>query len=357
MSAARRTLAGVALGTSLLALAGCSRGRAEFPELAADSGAAAPLDSFAISVRTAQDAWDAGEGDRAASITARALFEALRRRPQAPWADRARGLADSLGFGAEVAGSDAIALTNLFSRSDPEGPTWPHLMWRDEDGPRMQTVEGAGLHLKELATSRFDGGVARESSQTAALWSRRASAGGQPIVMVWAQSDGGRWDLLQTLGPDSLGGIGTGHFARGDTAVELTTRTFRPTPHFDECATCPHVWRDRRFAWTPRGFVRADDRVVPSAYATFTGFVQSLIAGDDEKAALYVVDPMLVEFARRYEWHEAARGRWRVAPATDEKSAEMLFYRGVADAFRVAFEAREGAWRIAGFEQTGRAVQ
>lgn len=357
MTARAKRLACVALAASVLGAAGCARRGAEFPELAADSSASTAADSFAITVREAQQAWDSGEGDRAASSTARALLEALRRRPQGPWADRTRGLADSLGFGAEVAGGDAIALVNLFARGESEGPTWPHLLWRDESGPRLQTVEGAGLHLKDLATWRFDGGVARESSQTAALWARRASAGGQPILMVWRRSEGGRWDLLQTLGPDSLGGVGAGSFARGDTTMELATRTFRPTPYFDECASCPHVWRERRFAWTPRGFVRADDRLVPSAYATFAGFVQSLVAGDREAAALFVVDPMLVEFARRYEWDQPSRGRWRVAPATSESASEMLLYRGPNEAFRVAFEAREGAWRVAGFEQTSRVIE
>jgi hypothetical protein len=31
-----------------------------------------------------------------------------------------------------------------------------------------------------------------------------------------------------------IGGTGTGSFVHGDSAVELATRTFRPTPHHDE---------------------------------------------------------------------------------------------------------------------------
>ncbi len=340
----------------LLVLAGCSRGKPALVPASADSSGGA-ADSFAMHVRDAQERWDAGEADAAANATAQVLFEAIRRRPEGPWADRTRGLVDSLGFGAEVAGDDKIALVNVFSRSNPEGPSWPHLFWRDEHGPREQHVEGSGLHLHALATWRFDAGLARDSSQTAALWSRRAGAGQQPIVMVWSMASGGRWDLLQTLGPDSLGGVGTGAFAVGDSAVELTTRTFKPTPYFEECATCPHVMRERRFRWSDTGFSRLDERLVPSAYATFTGFVQALVSGDQERAELFVVDPMLVEFAKRYAWDQPTRGRWRVAPATNESAAEMVFFRGPSDAFRVTFEAREGTWRVAGFEQTNRAVE
>lgn len=334
----------------------CSRGKPRLVPADADS-ALAGADSFAMRVREAQSRWDEGASDAASNATADVLFDAILRRPEGPWADRTRGLADSLGFGAEVAGNDHIALVNLFARTDAEGRTWPHLFWRDASGPRRQLVEGSGLHLHDLATSRFDGGTARESSQTAALWGRRSSAGQQPLVMVWRHGPGGRWDLLQTLGPDSLGGTGEGAFVASDSSVDLTTRTFRPTPYFDECATCPHVYRERRFTWGPNGFVRATERLVPSAYATFAGFVQSLVAGDREAAALFVVDPMLVEFARRYEWDQPSRGRWRVAPATSESASEMLLYRGPNEAFRVAFEAREGAWRVAGFEQTSRVIE
>ncbi len=351
----RIALARLAGPLVLLALAGCSRGKPQLVPASADSLGA--VDSFAIQVREAQDRWDAGDVEAAANATAQVLFAAILRRPEGPWADRTRGIADSLGFGAEVAGDDKIALANLFARANPEGPSWPHLFWRGADGPREQHVEGSGLHLRALATRRFDGGIARDSSQCAALWSKRAGAGQQPILMVWSQAAGGRWDLLQTLGPDSLGGVGTGAFATRDTAVELTTRTFRPTPYFEECATCPHVLRERRFRWTDAGFARQDERLVPSAYATFTGFVSALVGGDREKAELYVVDPMLVEFARRYAWDQPTRGRWRVAPATSESATEMVFFRGPSDAFRVTFEAREGTWRVAGFEQTSRAVE
>ena len=117
------------------------------------------------------------------------------------------------------------------------------------------------------------------------------------------------------------------------------------------------MFHERRFRWTAQGFVGTEDRLVPSAYAAFTGFIQAIVSGDHEKAALYVVDPMLVEFANRYEWNEAGRGRWRVAPATNDSAPEMVFFRGSHDAFRVAFEAREGTWRIAGFEQTNRPVE
>jgi hypothetical protein len=103
--------------------------------------------------------------------------------------------------------------------------------------------------------------------------------------------------------------------------------------------------------------VRAEDVPVPSPYVSFSSFIAALIAEDRPLASRYVVDPSLIDFARRYEWNLPARGRWRVAPVTDESSASMIFMRGVAEAFRVTFESRDGDWVIAGFESTAAPVE
>jgi hypothetical protein len=155
------------------------------------------------------------------------------------------------------------------------------------------------------------------------------------------------------MGPDSLGGTGSGQFDDHD----LVTRTFGPTPYFDECATCPHVLHERRFEWGPQGFVRVDDRVVASPYATFTAFIAALIAGDRDTAQEQVADASLVEFARRYEWHDPALGRWRPAPGTEANAPEMVFFRGRTDAFRVMFQPRGARWVVLGFESTTRSVE
>ena len=126
---------------------------------------------------------------------------------------------------------------------------------------------------------------------------------------------------------------------------------------FDECATCPHVFHERRFRWGPQGYMRVDDRTVPSPYATFTTFVAALVEGDRETAERWVADPSLVEFARRYEWHDSSLGRWRPAPGTEASAPEMIFFRGRSDAFRVTFQPRGAGWVLLGFEATTRSVE
>ncbi|MEO5988255.1 MAG: hypothetical protein ABIU54_04970 [Candidatus Eisenbacteria bacterium] len=342
----------VALGT----LAGCDRKPRLVPE-SSDSGRIR-ADSFAVYARRAGEQWDAGEDDAAAGLTAQVVHEALRARPSEPWAERARSVLDSLGFAAEVAGVDGVALVNLFSRSRPEGDSWPYLYWQEAAVFHMQSVEGRGLHLQDIATRGFDSsGSPIDTSQVAAVYTRRAGGGTQPMLLVWRRAGGGRWDLLQTLGPDSLGGVGTAEFTSGDTDIEVTSRTFHSTPYFEECATCPHVYVLRHFRWTKQGFARADEQRVPSPYSTFTAFISALVNNDQERAMQVVADPTLVDFARRYAWNEAGLGRWRVAPATDEGAIEMVFFRGPSEAYRISFESRDGEYVVSGFEATQRSVE
>ena len=351
-----RTTIGLVLVAAAAFLPACDR-TPQLKPLAADSALVRP-DTFTVLARQASEQWDAGANDQAASLSARVVHEALRARINAPWAERARGVLDSLGIAAEVAGGDRATLVNLFSRSQPEGDSWPYLYWHEADEVHVQSVEGRGLHLQEVSTHGFDpAGAPSDTSQVAALFTRRAGSGSQPLVMVWRRTAGGRWDLLQTLGSDSLGGVGSAEFSNADSAVELSSRTFRATPYFEECATCPHVYTIRSFRWSQEGFSRVIDHRVPSPYSTFTAFVTALVNDDRERASALVADPTLVDFARRYAWNEAGRGRWRVAPATDEGAIEMVFFRGTDEAYRIHFESRDGEYVVAGFEATQRSVE
>jgi hypothetical protein len=310
-------------------------------------------DSLSILSRTAQHEWESGKPEQAAPITARLLRDRLASEASSDWDDRARSLLDSLGIGAEVEGQERAVVVNLFSRSESDGGSWPYFFWQAEDGVRVQGLEGRGMRLIDATVRGFSAGMARDSSQIAVLWGKRGPAGQQPLLLTFRQARGGRWDLAQTLGPDSLGGTGTGQFDD----VELVTKTFKATPWFDECATCPHVYHERRFRWGPQGFVRIDDRTVPSPYATFTAFVAALVEGDRDQAERWVSDPSLVDFARRYEWHESSLGRWRPAPGTEASAPEMVFFRGRSDAFRVTFQPRGAGWVLLGFEATTRSVE
>lgn len=348
MHAPRRSLAIVVL--LFASVAGCNR-KPHLVPAGADSTSAGQ-DSLSILSRMASERWEAGQSEQAAALSARVVRTRLEAAPEGAWEDRARTLLDSLGVASEVAGSEHAAVVNLFSRSEAEGSSWPYFFWSEGGDVRLQLLEGRGMRLLDATVRNFTDG-AGDSSQLAVLWGRRAAAGQQPLLLTWRHARGGRWDLAQTLGPDSLGGTGAGQFVDKD----LMTKTFRSTPWFDECATCPHVFHERHFHWGPQGFVRDDDRVVPSPYATFTSFVSALVAGDRDGAEKCVADPSLVEFARRYEWHDPALGRWRPAPGTEANAPEMVFFRGRSDAFRVTFQARGGGWVVLGFEATTRTVE
>jgi len=348
MTRARLTLA--ALAVAALAAASCDR-RPQIMPAGSDSTAANP-DTFAVLARQAADRWDAGADEDAAVMSAKLVLEALRLRPSAPWADRAKDVLDSLGIAAEVANDDRVVVVNLFSRARGGDASYPYVYWKS-DGPRVQALEASDLHLNTVATRGFTKkSEPTDSAGVAVLWGRRAGAGQQPMLMVWRAGPGGRWDFAQALGPDSLGGTGSGEFTGSDTSLALETRTYRSTPYFDECANCAHVFRERRYAWRSGGFEKTDEQVVPSPYSSFTAFIAALVAGDRDAAARRAVDPSLVEFARRFEWNVAGRGRWRVAPVSDESSTSMIFLRGSSEAYRVTFEARDGDWVVAGFEST-----
>lgn len=355
MTRSPRALALAAVAALALGAASCDRTPRLVPA-SADS-LLAPADTFTFLAREAARSWDAGDDEQGSALSARLVLEALRVHPGPAWPERARRLLDSLAVSAEVVGDDRLLVVNMFSRARGGDVSFPFLFWR-AGGPRLQPLEAADLRLLAVAGRGFTNTLeATDSARAAVLWARRVGAGQQPTLMTWRLAPGGRWDLAQTLGADSLGGVGTGEFSGVDTSLALTTRAYRPTPWFDECAGCPHVFHERRFAWRAAGFERVDDQIVPSPYAAFAAFVAAVVADDRDGASRYAVDPSLVDFARRHEWHLPARGRWRVAPGTEDGSTTMVFLRGAKDAFRVAFEARDGDWVVAGFEPIARPVE
>jgi hypothetical protein len=218
---------------------------------------------------------------------------------------------------------------------------------------RHDRVTGKSLRLLHVASRRGDEGSRRA---VAALFASRGTGGQQPLLMVWdAPRDDEGWTLSQTLGPDSLGGVGTGEFESPSDTVELVTRTYRTPRHFEECATCPHVYRLHRFRWRASSFERLENRVVSSPYSTFVQFVQAIVSGDRDAAASFTTDPGLVDEAVGLGWH-VPRGAWRIAPATDETPGRMVFFRGEKEAYAVQFAARDHAWLITRFDSTPRSL-
>ncbi len=375
--AGRTALAAFALAA--FALAGCSRQRYE--PISADSTSTAPADSFGLAIRAATEAWDSGVAERAAELTAGLVARDLETRgldatPQS-WGDRAEALLDSLGFGLEQASSGGATVVNLFARSNPQSGSWPYLYWSDGEHVRFQRVEGSGLRLSTVAARGLESlraappakpagkGAAKASARAAparpaagvaALFSRRAALGAQPTLLVWRAGAKGEWTLAQSLGPDSLGRFGTAEFALVDSATELVVRAYGPTPRFDECATCPHVYWTRHFRWGDAGFTRLDEVLVPSPYATFVSFVTALAVRDDDLARARVSDPKLVEEALRLGFAEA-RGLWRAAPSTDESARDMVFLRGKQEAYHVTFAAAGDEWVIDGIAATTSVIE
>lgn len=336
-----------------LVASGCGR-RSRYQPLPADSTHVQSADSIAALAQGAVERWDSGTGEDAARLSANLLLADFRGRPPADWAGRARARLDSLAIGAEVGSAPGAVVVNFFARSDPERGSWPYLFWNaDKGGPRMQALEGRDLHFLDLVTRP---GAGAQPALVAALFSRRAAAGGQPISFAWKPTAGGTYAIVQTLGADSLGGAGSGEFVLEDSTLVMRTRTYRPTRGFTECATCPHVYATHVFQWSGDGFHRLSDEEAPSPYSTFVRFIQALQANDRSAGLDQVSDGALWDQARQLDWHQP-RGAWRVAPSTDETAHEMTFFRGENEAYRVSFVGRVGGWRISEIEETSRSVE
>ena len=351
-------LATQALG--LVALGGCGRKPPRFVPPGADSSLAVMSDSFAVLVGNVLEQWESQDGAGAAPATARLVADDLRRHPDRRLADRARTFLDSCGFSGEVVGSIDIAAMNLFARSDPAGGSWPYLMWRDGEVVRNQPIEGSGMRLLDLAagTGSASADDAAGPLQVSAIYARASNRGQQPVVIVWRRPPSGkRWTVAQTLGPDSLGGVGVVEFiVQPDGRTGLEARTYRTTTGFDECPTCPHIHRTSRFEWSADGFRRISEEVAPSPYLAFVQFIAALSVNDREQAQRLVSDPVLIDTAEQYEWGRS-KGLWRVAPGTEESASEMTFFRGRREAYKVRFASRDGRWTITDFQPTQRSVE
>ncbi len=359
------TVAGclVALAAGLATLSGCSRQPPRFVPPWVDSTAAAAADSFAVLVGEARDQWESQGGANAAPMTARLLLDDLRRHPDRPLAERSRTFLDSCGFSAEVAGGGSVAAVNFFARSDPAGGAWPYLIWREEQAVRDQALEGSGMRLLDLTarggtTDGAAGDDGAEPAQVAAIFGRTGPRGQQPVVIVWRRPPGAAaWSLAQTLGADSLGGVGVAEFVpRPDGGPGLEARTYRSTPGFDECATCPHIYRTLRFDWAPTGFAKVSEEAAASPYYSFVQLITALSVSDREMALRFLADPSLIDAARGYDWGRS-KGLWRVAPGTGESAEEMTFFRGTREAYKVRFALRGGQWVVTDLQPTQRTVE
>ena len=349
----------LALGLGLLAgCRGCGR-EIHFTPAGSDSTRVHSADSLRALVRHTQDLWEAADGGEEAALnTAIIVREDLIVHSNEPWAGRARALLDSLDFGAELAADRRVLAVNFFSRSRPHAGAWPWLFWRTPWGVAARPLAGRNLQLLQVATLSDTTGEPDSWAQAAVLFARRGAAGQEPLLMVWSVPAGETWAPSQTLGPDSLGGVGTCEFqAESDTSVLLTARTFRGMPRFEECATCPHVYSLHRFRWGPAGFTRIEERAVPSPYSTFVRFVLALGAGDQVAATPLVTDPALLEQARLFDFSALPKGMWRAAPATDETAGTMVFFRGQQEAYQVSFEPRGEEWLISAIKPTTRSIE
>jgi hypothetical protein len=312
-------------------------------------------DSFVVLVGDALELWEAQDGAGAGPATARLLLDDLRRHPDQRMAERARTFVDSCGFSAELAGSVDLAAVSFFSRADPGGGSWPYLFWRDGGTVRHQSIEGSGMRLLDLAVrDGGDGGA----TQAAAIYSRAGSRGQQPVVIAWRRApEGRRWSMVQTLGPDSLGGVGVAEFVgQSDGGTGLEARTYRATTGFNECPTCPHIHRTLRYAWGPEGFRKVGEETANSPYYAFVQLIAALTVNDREMALRLVSDPVLLETAEQNGWGQS-KGLWRVAPGTDDSASEMTFFRGRREAYRVRFASRDGRWVVSDLHPTPRSVE
>jgi len=339
--------------------AGCQR-RTNIVLIPADSTKTVTRDSASIELRQAQELWDSGgDPDHAAAATAKLLEHEFNGRASTEWQSRASYLLDSLGVGAEFAESNGMFAVNFFSRSDPEGGSWPYLYWSAKDGVTSQPLDAKNLHLQTLLAVRVNGAAPADTARiVAATFNRRSPGGLQPLAMAWALPPRGRPRLVQTLGADSLGGYGTAELeSAADTGAVLSARTYRTPKGFIECVTCPHAYTMTRFRLTPQGFSRLELHPVPSPYATFAAFIAALVRGDHIAAEAMVSEPTLIVTAQGLGWNSPKGGGWRPAPGTDESPLDMRFFRGQNDAFVVHFRQQGDGWVITGWDTAARTLE
>ena len=373
MSGANRPMAahrarGVALGTrrvwlaalALIALAtGCDR-RPRLVPAGADSLITLSRDSLVVLARSVQDRWESGDQpEEAARLSAVLVLSDLGRRNPSEWGFRTRTFLDSLAIGAELAAAPCVEAINFFSRSNPEAGSWPYLIWCGETHPRMQALEARSLHLLAVGTASRPPmpPEAYGSSSVALLYAHRSARGQQPLVMVWghARKDD-PWNLVQTLGADSLGGVGSGELLERDTELELVTHTYQVTRGFDECPTCPHVNRTRRFRLSAGGFTRVEEVITPSPYATFVQFIAALGVDDHDAENRLVANSDVTDQAKHLGWNKTG-SPWRVAPETDDAATSMVFFRGRDEAYKVSFAAHDDDWVISAIEPTSSTIE
>jgi hypothetical protein len=352
-----RLTTGLLACLALASLAACDRSP-RFKPADADSTARVPPDSNATYVQMARVRWDDPEqGGEAADLTARVLLQDLRNHPSAPIYDRARELLDSLTFGVETGGGTSFVLTNLFARSNPSAGSYPYLFWREAGATHSQPLEAGGMHLVG-AVAEPPGQSGTPGTRIAALFSRVSSAGQQPFAFVWQHPPGAAsWRLVQSLGSDSLGSIGSARLTYPDpSGVVLVSRATVPARGFDECATCAHVDRMRSFRWGEPGLVLAGEEIERTPYYTFVELIQALVANDRNEAARWVADPSLVDAAITAGWG-ISKGSWRLAPGTPATDHDLVLFRGPQEAYRVHFSPRGEDWIVTGFEPTTRSVE
>lgn len=340
----------------LLAAWGCDR-TPRFKGAEADSTAAVPADSGAIYVQMAQEQWsDPDGGAMAADLAARVVLQTLRNQPDQPMAERTRELIDSLAFGAETAGNRDLVVANFFARSNPTAGSYPYIFWRAGGATRYQDLDAAGMRL--LGALQDPGDPSAYGARVAVLFNRLGPTGPQPFAFVWQRpAEATSWRLQQSLGPDSLGAVGSAKFVEssGD-GVVMVSRATLPARGFDECATCPHIYRLRQFRWGSQGLVVASEEIERSPYYAFVQLIQSLTASNHDEARRWVADPSLIDAALASGWG-VSRGKWRLAPGSSPNARDLLLFRGNQEAYRVHFSPRDESWVMNGFEPTNRSIE
>ncbi|TMQ70641.1 MAG: hypothetical protein E6K80_07845 [Candidatus Eisenbacteria bacterium] len=194
--------------------------------------------------------------------------------------------------------------------------------------------------------------------RVAGLFSRLGPSGQQPFAFVWQRpANVTSWRLVQSLGPDSLGAVGAARIVESPSdGVVLVSRATLPARGFDECATCPHIYRLRRFRWGPSGLVVADEQIERSPYYAFVQLIQALVAANRDAALQWVADPSIVDQALASGWG-ASKGSWRLAPGTSADAKDLLMFRGSQEAYRVHFAPKGDSWVVTGFEATNREIE
>lgn len=213
----------------------------------------------------------------------------------------------------DLDGKGRLQITGI-GAADDVLPRAHLLLWQTEQGWRAQPIDPLQAGLPGLVGHRLT--ELPQGRELALVWDN-AGSGNTPWLEVWRQGVSG-WRRLWSPPPEqwrnSLGTVmlppeGLAEFvvqSSGFQAADSRSGIIRETK----------LGPSRQFAdrWQRSGdsYVLAEQRTLPSPYASLVEFLYHLERGDREAAGAYVTDPALIDAAVKAGLAKRRQGGWEL---------------------------------------------